>query len=89
MSDDGTVPSTPDPQITALVLMLLRYVFAALSALGVYHGTVDGSTLSLLAGAVVGAGTVAWAIVERIRLARHAHETALASAIAQKPVQPV
>lgn len=89
MSDDGfTVPSTPDPQLTALVAMLLRYVFAGLSTLGLYHGATDGSMLSLLAGVLVGGATVIWAIVERIKTARKIHATAVASAAAKQPVQP-
>lgn len=83
-----TVPSTPDPAIATLLATLLRYLLTAASAAGIYHGAIGDSTLSIIAGALVGAGTAAWAIWERFRIAQHTHEVAKASAVAGIPVQP-
>lgn len=87
--DAPVVPSTPDPTITAMVAMLLRYVLAAASTAGVYHGLMpDASVLSAVAGGLVGAATLVWAIYDRIMTKRRAHEAAVASASKRVPVQP-
>ena len=82
------VPSSPDPTLTALVLILIRYVLAGLSALGIVHGIASDAILEPLAAAVVGAGTVIWAIVEKIREKRRDHAGSVASAQRGTPVQP-
>jgi hypothetical protein len=91
--DPGPLPveSTPNPTITTLVLMLLRYILTALSVLGVVHGTYSDSVLTIVASSLVGVGTVVVALVERVRVARHTHATAVVNAARPAgsfPVQP-
>ena len=85
------VPSSPDPGLVALAVVLFRYVLMGASAVGVWHGSVEDPTtatmLGLLASAVVGAGTVCWAIWDRCRTALRAHQSNVASAAAGNAVQ--
>lgn len=85
---DDFVPSTPDPTLTALVLVLLRYVAMALAAVGVVHGVASDAVLEPLAAALVGIATVVWAIAEAIRNKRCDHAGSVASARQGVAVQP-
>jgi hypothetical protein len=86
--DAPVVPSTPDPTITAMVAMLLRYAAAGLGAAGLVHGSVASVPWEAVAGPLVMVGTLVWAIIDRIRMARQTHAAAVASASKRVPVQP-
>lgn len=83
------VPSTPDPTTTALTYALIRYVLAIMGAFGVTWGaSVSGQSWQIVAGAIAGIIGLGLSIAQKYQAARHAHETAIASAVAGKPVQP-
>jgi len=85
----STVPSTPAPDLSALVGSIIRSSLLLASGLGIYHGAaIDDGTLMLLSSTVVGIGSAAWSIIAKIRAAKAAHSTALASAVAGAPVKP-
>ncbi len=84
-----TVPSSATPTLQSLVYTLLRAVMLALGAVGVGVGAnINDGALMVIAGALVTIGTAAWSLWDQVRTARHAHATAVASAVAQTPVQP-
>ena len=85
-----TVPSTPDPTLTALVYAVIRYILAILGAFGVTWGaSVSGSNWQIIAGAVAGLISLGWSIWQKFSAASHTHSTAVASAAAGTAVQPV
>jgi hypothetical protein len=81
-------PSKPDPMLVSYVVIILRYVLTGLAGLGLYHGVVDSSVLSIIASAVVGIGSALWAIYEMVQHKRATHQAAVASAKQGTPVQP-
>jgi hypothetical protein len=91
LSSTSVVPSTPDPAVVSLVLTLLRYVVAFLTTFGFVKGPFSDTALGAGAYALTGVAMVIWAIVEKIQIARHTHNTAVVNAgrpIGSQPVQP-
>jgi hypothetical protein len=82
-------PSSPDPQIVTLVASLIRHVLTALAGAGIIASvTVSDSSLMLISSAIVGAGTVAWSLWQKLQAARHDHAGSVASAAGGVAVQP-
>jgi ABC-type nickel/cobalt efflux system permease component RcnA len=80
------VPSTPDPQLVALVLGVLRAFLPLLAALGV-HVTTNDANLTILSGVIVGAGTAVWSIWQKYQDQRRDHAGSVASAEAHVPLR--
>lgn len=86
--EPNTKPSTSDPQITALVFSLLRWIFAILSGAGIIAATkIDDSTLMLFASAAVGIASAIWGLYDKFQAKRRDHENSVASARAMLPVE--
>ena len=83
---DNTIPSTPNPQITALVAAVLRAIVTILGSVGITIGVTD-STIATVAGAIALVIGVAWTIYEQFRQAKLRHAAAVASARGAKAVQ--
>jgi hypothetical protein len=86
--DDDVVPSTPDPAVETLVAALIRHILTILATLGVVHGTISDSTISIIAGAVVGIGMVVWSLYQKFAAKRADHTGSVISARAGVAVQP-
>ena len=88
---EGVVTSTPDPTLVALVSVLIRYLLAIGSVLGVMHGATSDSIVQMLASSVVGVATVGWALWNKLEQYKHTHAVAQANAArpaGSTPVQP-
>jgi hypothetical protein len=86
-----TVLSTPNPALSTLVFTAIRYALTAGATLGFVKGTYSDSALMVVASCLVGFATVVWALVERIIVARHTHDTAVVNVDRPQgsvPVQP-
>lgn len=79
--------STPNPTLTTLVASVIRSVLALLSGLGLAVGTYNDSSLTFAASVVVGVGTAAWSIYQKISAARKAHLSAQLSAAKRRPMR--
>ena len=77
---DTIIPSTPDPTWTALVLALLRALSQIAAGLGLATGWATSSNLTMIASALVMAGTLLWSVWEKYRAASASHNSAVASA---------
>lgn len=82
-----TVASTPNPQITVLVMALLRALIIIAGAVGLTIGTYTDAQLAPLAGAISLIVGLSWTAYEQFRQARIRHATAVASARGGKAVQ--
>jgi hypothetical protein len=81
-----TIPSTPDPELTTLVGVMVRAVFyCAGTATTIFGGTCSfcgagANAAMLLAGPLVLVGTAAWALWQQIQAKRRDHANSVASA---------
>jgi hypothetical protein len=77
------VPSSPTPDITALVGGAVRAVLALLAGMGLISAgsplLVD-STVQLIASALVAVGTLAWSLWVKVQAARRLHASVVQSA---------
>lgn len=80
MADDKSVPSTPDPEIVTLVAALIRDVLTIGATLGVVHGVYSDSVISIIAGAIVGVGSIVWSLYQKYSAKRRDHEGSVLSA---------
>lgn len=80
MADQPTIPSSPKPQIADLIAAGLRAALIIAGAIGLYKGTVDNATITLVAGALADVVGLAWVFYEQWRQAQHVHAAAVASA---------
>lgn len=81
------VPSTPNPQTTALVAALLRHILTILSGFGLTVGVYNDSTLTVIAGALVSVATISWSIYQKVQAARKDNAGSVRSAELGKPVK--
>ncbi len=83
------IPSTPDPQMVALVFRLVRAVLTMLGAVGITYGaSLNDPTLTIIASALVEIAMVIWTVIEWVKNARATHDVAVASAAVGRPVRP-
>jgi hypothetical protein len=85
--DPQTVPSTPSPEITALIATLIRHILTFLSGVGVIDGVYSDSTITLLASALIGVAMAGWALYQKVRAARKDHIASVISAETGTPVK--
>lgn len=83
-----TVPSTPSPATVVLVASLIRDALKLAAGAGLAVGVYSDSTVTMVASALVGGASVAWALWQKFEAARAAHSAAVASAVAGRPVKP-
>lgn len=85
-----TVPSTPDPAVTAIVYSIIRSVLAIASGLGIglgAFGHLPDSALMIVAGGVAGIIVGAWSLYEKFQAAKQAHANSVQSANIGAPVK--
>jgi hypothetical protein len=80
-------PSAPNPEITTLVAALVRHLLTIGATLGVVHGVYSDSTVSIIAGALVGIGMVGWSLYQKVAAKRADHAGSVASAMRGVAVQ--
>jgi hypothetical protein len=85
--DPPTIPSTPSPELSALVASLVRHVLTFLSGVGVIGGVYSDSTITLLASALIGVAMAGWALYQKIQAARKDHIASVISAETGTPVK--
>jgi hypothetical protein len=85
--DPKAAPSTPSPEVTALVASLIRLILMVVSTLGFAGGVVSDSTITLLASALVGIATIVWALYQEFQRARKDHIGSVISAETGTPVR--
>jgi hypothetical protein len=85
--DPQPVPSTPAPEITALVAALIRHVMSFLSGVGVIDAVYSDSTITLLASALVGIAMAVWSLYQKIQAAKKDHVASVISAETGMPVK--
>jgi hypothetical protein len=85
--DPPTVPSTPSPEITALIATLIRHILTFLSGVGVISGVYSDSAITLLASALIGIAMAGWALYQKIQAARKDHVASVISAETGTPVK--
>jgi hypothetical protein len=85
--DPPTVPSTPSPEITALIATLIRHILTFLSGVGVIGGVYSDGTIMLLSSALIGIAMAGWALYQKIQAAKKDHIASVISAETGTPVK--
>lgn len=81
------VPSSPDPQTTALVAALIRHALTIAAGFGLAVGTYSDSTITMVAGALVGIGAIGWSLYQKYAAAKLDHLGSSRSAASGVAVQ--
>lgn len=84
-----TISADGSPQVTALIMAIIRVVLIGLGAAGITVPAFTDATLVAVAGAVSLLVGSVWAVVEQFRQARLRRDSAVASAKGGRAVQHI
>lgn len=87
MTEYNYVPATDDVALRLQVAAVIRDILTVLATLGVVHGAVSDSVVSILAGVVIEIGSLGWALWERAQQAKKDRAGSVQSAALKIPVR--